>query len=61
MAGYYWTTVLEIAITADIGMTAWRDTLNGRVVDTTWQKTCRMILLERTSAGRTVHVWMKHS
>ena len=44
MAGYYKTTVVEMIITAGLTMTAWRDTLNGRVNQTGWQETWRTLL-----------------
>ena len=50
-------TAVEIIITVGFGMTAWRDTLNGRVNQTGWQETLRNFLYGRTSASETVHVW----
>ena len=53
-------TAVEMTITVGFDMTAWRDTLNRRVNHTGWQETWCTLLLERTSAGKTVHVWVKH-
>ena len=56
MAGYYRTTAVEITITVGFGMTASRDTLNGRVNQAGWQETWRTLLYGRTSASKAVHV-----
>ena len=61
MADYEKATVVETTITAGMTMTAWRDTLNGRVIETGVQNAWRILLEELTSAGNTVHVWTKHN
>ena len=44
MAEYYRMTVVEIVITAGFSMTAWRNTLNGRVNQTWQNETWRTLL-----------------
>ena len=61
MAEYDRMTVVEIAITIGFGMAAWRDTPNGRVNQRVRQETWRTLLYLRMPAGKTVHVWVKHS
>lgn len=49
MEGYYRTAVIEMIITVGFGMTASRDALNGRIIETAWRNTWLTLLLERTS------------
>ena len=57
---YTWLQLLSCLTRVDFGMTAWRDILNGRVIETAWQKTWLTLLLKRTSADSIVQVWIKH-
>ena len=61
MAGYYRKTVVEMTITTGIDIAAWKNTVNSRIIETSRQKTWRALLLERTPAGSTLHVWAKYS
>ena len=61
MAEYDRMTVVKMTITVGFSMTACRDTLNGRINQRGWPETWHTLLYGRTSAGKAVHVWVKHN
>ena len=60
MAGHYRTTVVGITITVGFGMTALRDTLYGRGIETAWHNSWRFLLWCTRQQVYTVHLWIKH-
>ena len=51
MAEYYRTKVVEATITAGFSMAAWRSTLNGKGIETSWHNTWRNLLSVRKLAA----------
>ena len=56
MAEYNWKIVVEITITAGMNITAWRDTLDDRVIETAWYNTWRPLLWRARQQVYAVHV-----